>query len=188
MMHMTLLESFDSPDNAMESAGPSPDWATGHLVGLAEGRALALSEQGRLSSDIVQSLADMSFGYAEARRHLLLSLRPLFMVLMDKFLPALVSDGLATQIVDLLQRTATEDLLTPIELHVHPDHVAGLQDLIRQAAMPITLRGDPRLGLGQAQMSSTDGETLLDLDELLGATRGALSAIFFTPEQRVHHG
>lgn len=188
MTHVCLLESFDSPAAAVEATGPSLEWVAGHVVGFAEGRAAAAAEQGRFSAEIVQSLADLSFSYAEARGHLLLSLRPLFTVLMDRFLPGLVREGLAAHLAYLLRQAAVQDLQVPIDLCVHPDHIAGLRDIIGQAGMPLNLRGDRTLSHGQAQLSSVEGETMLDLDELLSATREALAAIFFTDEKEVHHG
>jgi len=158
------------------------------LAGFAEGRAHADAEQGQFSAEIIQSLTDMSFGYAEARGHLLLSLRPLFAVLVDRFLPALAKEGFAAQLADRLLEVAANDLMTPIDLCVHPEHIAGLKNVIGQAGMPIKLRGDPKLGRGQAKLSSPEVQTMLDLDEMLDATRAVLSAIFYIQESGVHHG
>ena len=188
MTQVSLLECFDLPLPVVESDGPSPDWTAGHLAGFTEGRALAVEEQGQFSAEIVQSLADMSFGYTEARGHLLLSLRPLFAVLMDRFLPALVREGFAAQLSDQLREVAANDLMTPIDLCVHPENIAGLKDVIRQAGMPINLRGDPKLGRGQAQFSSPEVQTMLDLDEMLDAARAVLSAIFDVQESGIRHG
>lgn len=186
-----LLEAFDAPPPPTEPAGPSPDWLDGHALGLAEGlargQAAAEAQAAHLSRDLARSLEDMAFGYAEAREQVLVSLRPLFGLLMNRLLPAAAAASLGPRIAELLLEAARADSAAPLVVEVHPDRLSAVRACLPPSC-PATLRPDPSLGSGGARITTPARESDLDLDACLASLRGALSALLDSTEGPVRHG
>ena len=187
-----VLESFDpagrdaDPKNV---AKPNADWQDGHAKGLVAGQALALATQSALTAEIAQSLADMGFGFAEARVQLLRGLKPLFGALINRVLPGLSEQALAVQVISLLQQAAERDSSAPLELSVNPTQTAGLAALLPYAVgMPVILVADPQVGSGQAVLRSNHTETFLDVGAVLAGVQATLSAIFEAADERANYG
>ncbi len=192
MGRLPLLECFDSDQPQMMSQadpGPSADWLDGHACGLEAGRSLAATAQTAVSAEISQTLADMSFGYTEARLQLLQSLRPLFRAIIGHVLPGIAETAQATHLIDLLNAAAALDSAVPIELTVHPSRITGLTALLPYAVgLPIMLVADPGIGQDQAVLRSGRVETALDVGAMIDGARAALGAIFETADERVNYG
>ncbi len=192
MARSPLLESFDLSDGSCDpavAAKPSLDWCNGHAAGLVDGQALAANAHNALSAEIAQTLADMGFGYAEARAQLLHGLKPLFGAVIRRILPGLADPAYAAQVVTLLYQAAEQDLGSPLELMVNPVHVAALAELLPFAVgMPVMMIGDPAVGRDQAILRSGQAETLLDVGAVLSGAQAALGAIFETVEESASYG
>jgi flagellar assembly protein FliH len=189
-----LLEAFDAPlapppDAA--PAGPSPDWIEGHAVGfeegLAQGTAEAEARATHLSQELAQNLQDMTFGYAEAREQVLLSLRPLFRLLTQRLLPRMVADGLGAWITEALLDAARADTGQPLVVELHPDRIEAVRACL-PPGHPAVLRENPELGPGMARLLRADRESELDLDACLATLTDALSALHDDTALKVCHG
>jgi flagellar M-ring protein FliF len=150
MGRMPHLESFDPPPREVEELplGPSPDYLEGHTAGAAAAREAIEAEQGLLTADIVQALADISFGYVEARTHVLASLHPLFGAVMGVLLPDLARAALVPHLRELLEAAAASDSALPVDILVNPVHAKTVAAALAgaQSIMPFTVRADPQLG------------------------------------------
>lgn len=187
-----LLECFDAGDvlaNSETNATPSPDWQEGHATGLSEGQALAMAAQGALTADIAQSFADMAFGYAEARAHVLLGLKPLFGALINRVLPQMTEVAVASHLIGLLNEAAAKDSALPVELSVHPMRIEALTALLPYAVgLPVMLVADPAIGVDQAVLRSGRAETALDIGAIIAGAQTVLGAIFESIDERVNYG
>lgn len=190
MSRMPLLEDFALADPAADAdAGPSRDWLDGHGQGFAAGQAAQIALQAGLSAEIAQTLADMGFGYAEARTHLLHALKPLFAVLIGRVLPDLAEASHAGHLVELLRSAAAQDSAAPLELSVHPGRMAALSALLPFAVgLPVILVADPAVDPHGAVLTGTRGETVLDIAAVLAAANRAIAAIFESDDERVSYG
>ncbi len=186
-----LLEAFDAPPPAPEPSGPSSDWLEGQAVGLAEGfargRAEAEAESAHLSHELSRSLHEMAFAYAEAREQVLVSLRPLFGLVMDRLLPATAAAALGPRIAEMLIEAARADSAAPLVVEVHPDRLPAVQASL-PPGWPAILRADPSLGRDGARITTPARESDLDLDACLATLRGALSALLDSTEGLIRHG
>ena len=187
-----LLECFDSAEFsgiAEPELRPSADWCDGHTTGQAVGYAQAMAEQAALSAEIAQAIADMSFGFAEARAHILQGLKPLFGALVNRVLPGMAEAALATHVVGLLNDAATQDSNLPVELSVHPARMDVLTAILPYAVgFPVMLMADPGIGVDQAVLRSARAETALDVGAVIAGVQTALGAIFETTDERVNYG
>jgi flagellar biosynthesis/type III secretory pathway protein FliH len=192
MARIPVLECFDpSQDSAATERNrvPSPIWEEGHAQGLADGRALAEAEQAALSAEVAQALADMAFGYAEARATILHGLRPLFAALISRALPGISDTAHGLHVIRMLDEAVEKDSTTPAELSVHPDHVPALTSLLPYAVgMPVMLVADPGVRRDQAFLRNGRAETALDVGAMIAATQAALGAIFDNTDERVNYG
>jgi flagellar biosynthesis/type III secretory pathway protein FliH len=189
-----FLEAFDAPDPAVVSdvpEGPSADWldgfAAGQAEGLALGRAEAEAEASHISQDLARTLQDMAFAYAEARGQVLASLRPLFMLLIDRMLPALAAESLAPWIAEALLDAARTDSASPLVIDLHPDRIDAVRACLPPSP-PARLRAEPMLGPNAARLSHPSRESDLDLDGCLAALREALSALLDDSAGKVRYG
>ncbi len=191
MARAPLLEDFDDVLTREDEppSGPSADFLAGQAEGYAAGQAAAEADAGRLRAEIAQAFADMSFGYAEARRHVLTALQPLFAAVIDGFLPDLARAALVPQLRTLLMAAAEADGAQPVEIILHPSQIAAVAAALDgQGGVPLTLRGDPTLGPGQAFLATATQETALDLDAMRDAMRDVLAAISDDLQPRTEHG
>lgn len=188
-MNSLLLEDFETGARPAVKAPPQPEDLPGYSEGFAAGQEDASNRQMHLDAEVVQALAEMSFGYAEARQHILTALQPLFRTLIEKLIPELLDESYQTRVMSTLMDAVTQDIDQSLVLTVHPDHVAGLAALAaRQSGLPISVRPDASLPLSAAIIGNGTEETSLDLDALRTALTTTLSAIFDLQEETLRHG
>jgi len=190
MGRIPMLECFDLAESVPSAPpGPSEDWQQGHAAGLAEAEAAMLARQDLLSDQIAQSVADHIFTHAQARRHVLSGLVPLFQALIGRVLPALAQTDFAPHLAQVLTAAAGADTGGPVAVHLHPDQVAAVADVL--SILPpgqILLQPDPDQPLGTARFVTPRGETALDTGQVLADASAILSALFDESEPRSDHG
>jgi flagellar assembly protein FliH len=188
MGRMPELEDFDPP--AAAPAGPGAEWLAGYEAGVADGRAQERLEQGAIAAETAQAIADLGFGFAEARAHVMAALGPLFAVLVERLVPDLLRDSFGPRILDHLARAARADAAQPLVLRVGEDDAPALARLVAaQSAVAVTVRPDPRLGAGQAVIEGdASGDTSLDLAALERDITEALAAALPQLERTKRHG
>ncbi|NCO87733.1 MAG: hypothetical protein GW886_13990 [Rhodobacterales bacterium] len=184
------LDRFDlPPDTGAVTDGPGPEWSAGFLAGELAGREAAMAEQTVIRSELVQTLGDMAFGYAEAHGQILAALRPLFAALVEKVLPAILHESFGAHLLDVLLEQAEKDMSRPVRILLNPAHLPGFSPLISQfPAFPVELAGDPALSLSEALIACGQAETAIDPDRLLADLRECLTGLFTIPQRSQHNG
>ena len=186
-----LLEDFEaaSPD---ESAGPAPESLPGFEAGFAAGLEAARRETERLDAELVQTLSDMKFGFAEARQTVLAGLGPLFDVLADRLLPQLSEPLFRTRLIAALQTAAGRQLGQPIRLSVAPGQVDALTRLLpRVTGIDLEVQPNPRLTPHAALISQGVSEQAIDIDRVLSESGEILATFGITvteAEETLKHG
>jgi flagellar assembly protein FliH len=151
--------------------------------------AEAAERQDWLNDEVVQGLADIAFGYAEARQHILASLHPLFSVMIDRLLPETAAAALVPHIVAQLDACAAADSTGPVEILASPDNVARLAPALAAATtVPWQLTEDPTLGPVELRWKTPQVESGLDLEGVLIGIRGALAAVTESNQRKNGHG
>ena len=190
MSRIPLLESFDLAEAApAAAAGPSGEWLLGQAAGRAEAEAAMLDRQDLLSGQIAQNLADLIFTHAQARRHVLDGLGPLFRTLIAKVLPALAQTDFAPHLVQVLSAAANADTGVSLQVHLHPAQLAPVAATL--AILPpgqIQLHPDSTLAPDTARIAGAGRETVLDMGQVLADATTVLSALFDHTEPRRDHG
>lgn len=187
-----LFEKFDIAGDAA-SAGPSAEWMAGHAAGLAEGHAAAQTEarqdQSRLQNDLVQSVSDMTFVYAEAEQAILTHLIPLFSGIGAHLLPGMEQAALAAQLVQNLRDIARDMCPGRITLRVSAtDLVAvshALQGDLRDA---VTVTADPALSPGTATWSAGDSIKQINIAAVFAQIQSTLRATVHEIERKNANG
>jgi hypothetical protein len=181
------FERFDTADGVVDPT-EDPAYLAGFDAGLARGLEQAANEQSALRADLVQAIADLEFGYAEASRHMLDGVAPLLGAIADQLLPAVANEVLTARISGLLLAAATDGLNFPVTLAVAPGQFIALQDALPTGPGPgWSVMPDPSLAVGQARWSRGATELQIDLSTLIDGVRAALTAVNQAQDRTTSH-
>lgn len=152
----------------------------GYVAGWEDAGRQADAERAERAARVAARIEALTFGYHEARAHVLNGLAGLIEALVAQLLPALAQQSVVPLVVEQVLLLATEAADRPLKLRVPPgwraDYAAALEGL---ALPPLTLTEDPRLDETQAEILPEDdaGATLvrIDLTEALARIAAALA-------------
>lgn len=174
------LENFEvGTSSASSIPANQPENLPGYDAGFAAGQAAAMAQQSVVEASLVEALSDMSFGFEEARQHILGGLAPLFQALIDQLLPRTIEESFHARLAETLQNLALDRARGPVRLIVHPNQVAAVSTLLPSVSgLEFELHQDPEVGQHGALISQGTSESILDVDDLIEEIRKTLSAIF----------
>ena len=191
MTKPAVLEEFDVSEYSASpvDGGVSEDWQHGHTAGFQEGQELAQNQRSHLSSQLVQRLQDMSFGYSEARAELLQQLGPLFEAISNAMSPNLGKELLTPRVCATLLEEADRCLDAPLIVAVSQSQIDAVSQALEDiTALPFVAQADPTLSDGQAIISSGNHEVMIDLDGLLEDIRNTLGNLIPRHSKGTAHG
>jgi hypothetical protein len=189
LAQLLFLEDFAETPAQDDQLQTPPAERPDYQAGFEDGRAAAAADQAHLRAEVVQTLSEMSFGFAEAQQHALTVLAPLFGCLIEKLLPAMVAESFTAHVQNILLTAAADDIAQPVTLLVAPDQVSAMTTAVAaQTAMPVQILADKNLTKHAALISTANKETALDLDVLLADITITLSALREQPESQHKHG
>lgn len=183
-----LLEDFGGGRRSASQSAAAPDeeeletrrlaaFEEGYRAGWDDAIAVHAKDKLRITSDLAQNLLDMSFTYNEAYTHLFRELRPLLREMVDKLLPQVMRRAIGPRIIEQLQTAAAENLGGDAHILVNPALVDLVETLVEQEnSFPVSVRGEPGLAEGQAQLSLSDREIEINLDEMVAEISSAIDA------------
>jgi hypothetical protein len=177
------LESFEG--DAATDIAQSADYKRGLTDGLAQAETSQNADLYRSIGEISSTLADMTFGYEEARRHVFERLHPLLGQITEAILPLIALETFGAHLTDVIEAEFQTAAGAPIMIAVACDLVQALN---RSATGDqFTFVGDPTLSAGQALIRQDDTHILLDLPALTLALQSALNGLE-RPERTQSHG
>ena len=94
-------------------------------------------EQNRIGAEFARNLQDMGFTFHEARAHVLNTLEPLLLGMVEKVLPDLVSQTIGHSIIEEMLPLATPAADPPLEVVIRAEASAGSSVLAREAGLMI---------------------------------------------------
>ena len=188
---MAVMFAFEDFAEPAPVADPqvSRDWQEGYDAGVAATRAEHGETQAQLSQEVIQALSDITFGFAEARLHVLAGLEPLFRALVNRILPAALADAFPAHIVSRLLAAAKTDISQPFRVLLHPTQIDAINDILpEQLAALLTVEASSSLSPHTAMIDGPTAETALDHDALLTELSESLSALFDHITESRSHG
>ena len=188
MAILFALEDFTTPAASLP-APHRPEDLPGYDAGYAAAMAEVTARQAQLAQDTVQAISDITFGFAEARLHVMASLEPLFRSLIDTVLPTTLPDSFRAHVVARLVAAAKTDIARPFVLSLNPGQVGAVRAILPPSLAPLlTLAADPGLSAHTATIRQGECDTALDHDALLADVSQALSALFDHITESKAHG
>ena len=176
-----VLEDFTTDTATGAAAGadagpPAADRAAiyeeGYRAGWDDAAASEREAQAHVAADFARTLQDLSFGFHEARAHVLSSVAPLLRLITERLLPDLARARFAETLVAAAEPLFEAAADRPVEIVVAPANRAAVEALLSaHEDAPVTLTVEPSLAPGQAYLRGADsdgdngaGETAVDLD------------------------
>jgi flagellar biosynthesis/type III secretory pathway protein FliH len=185
MMSAKLLESFDE----VPPSDPSGEaYDQGFRDGQAAAEHLAQADQNRLSEELVQSIRDLEFSFAEARADLTAALAPVFAAICDKIFPAIIDGIYARKIADVISTAAQCQTPDRFQLAVHPDQSGAVQAAVGIFGMDLKVVPDAELGKYAARLDHAENAELFDAEHLVAEIAAILQTMTHTAERNRAHG
>jgi hypothetical protein len=151
-------------------------WRSGFVAGQAAATEAFLEDESRLTSDLVEAIADARMTNEAARRHIALSLAPMIEALAAAVAPALADAGIGAEIARLVDRAlAAAPEATP-RLRLAPELAARIGKLLADRGLRATIEEAPELLPREAQVFWDQGYDHLDLDACITQIRGCLAS------------
>jgi len=161
-------------------AAPGTDgFEAGYRAGWDDAVRAAAEDEARVRADLARNLRDLGFTYREARAQVMASLEPLLRDVTERLLPDIARDALAPRIVEMLMTMAQGAAETPVELVIAPGARAAVDRMLSPApGLPLTVREEPTLDIGQAVLRHGTAETRIDLTAVAEAARSGIAALY----------
>jgi flagellar assembly protein FliH len=161
----------------------------GYADGWDDAARAHLDADSKVRADISAHLQALSFGFIEAREHVTASVAPLLRAMVEGILPGVADLAIARATLHRLQDAATQMADTPVVLLMHPETRRLVEPMIAAlSSVPVTLRNDAALGIGQLYLQSEAGELCIDVDAALAELRRAVDDLLPQPERSQNHG
>ena len=189
------LESFDSAFvEAVETSTTSSTeeaWLEVFEKGYKDGweDALRASQQKEEKSkaELASNLSDLSFTYQEAKSAVLKEVRPLFEILICKFMPSIGGELLARSLLDQLNEMASEQADIGVEVVVSPGNCNSISDILKEpVGLSVKVVQDATLSDAQAFLRFGATEQFIDLDGAFEQMSGAVNSFFREVENEEH--
>jgi flagellar biosynthesis/type III secretory pathway protein FliH len=189
-MSALRLEVFDtSPDldgslqplveaTAVEEAKVA-SFEQGYSAGWDDAVAAQQGDQSRIRADLARNLQTLSFTFQDARSHVLQSIRPLILEMVNRLLPEVAREALAPTVLDAVMPLADELSDAPLTLVLNPAVRVQVEDLLGQATgLPMVIEEEPTMPDGQVYIRFGGSETKVDLAQVTADIGIAVRAFF----------
>lgn len=153
-------------------------YENGFQAGATDAVAAFQAEEARLSSELVTTLKDLSFGFHEASTHVMLNVTPVLKAVIDTVLPRLMSETVGYTILEAVEPLVKEASGIPARLLVCPDEAPGIRQVIGESAdVPFVIVEDSALARGRAHLKLGEVERCIDVSGVLDRISSAVDAV-----------
>ena len=186
MMSAFRLETFspgsgpgrprmDPAERRLEAAREEA-YQAGFLAGQAMATEEFLADEARLTSELVEALADARLTNEAARRHVAASLAPMIAALVAGVSPSLADAGLGAEVARLVEQACLQAPGARPRLRCAPELVGRLRALLTERGLEATIEEAPELLPREAQVFWDQGYDHLDLDACLAQIRACVAS------------
>lgn len=196
-----MLENFDgipaTGEDRSDGTTLTPDelenvrlaaFDNGYRAGWDDATAALEAEQRTLAADLAQNLRSLTFAYEDASRHVVRSMVPLIREIVEKVLPASARETIGRHVENLIADRAAALVDAPLEIVVSPADEARVTACLPQdTGHSVTVRVEPSLAAGQADLRFGTEETALDLVRVAAEITRAIEGLIDTIERDAPH-
>ena len=151
----------------------------GYSAGWDDAVAAQQGEQTRIRADLARNLQSLAFTFQDARAHVLQSLRPLMLEMVNRLLPVIAREALGPTVLETLTPLAAELADAPVTLVLNPAVRAQVEDLVASATgLPMVIEEEPSLPEGQVYIRLGTAETKVDLSQVTADIAAAVRGYF----------
>ena len=151
----------------------------GYSAGWEDAVAAQSGDQNRIRADLARNLQSLAFTFQDARSHVLQSIRPLILEMVERLLPEVAREALAPTVLDTLTPMAEELADAPLTLVLNPAVRGEVEDLVTRATgLPMVIEEEPSLPEGQVYIRFGPTETKVDLSQVTADIAAAVRAFF----------
>lgn len=148
----------------------------GFLAGQAAANEAFLDDQGRLTSDLVEAIADARLTNEAARRHVAASIGPMIEALASGIAPALAEAGLGREIASIVERALAQLPEARPRLRCAPEVAGRISALLLSRGLDAEIELAPELLPREAQIFWDQGYDHLDLDGCVAQVRACIAS------------
>ncbi|MBA4324275.1 MAG: flagellar biosynthesis protein [Rhodobacter sp.] len=151
----------------------------GYSAGWDDAVAAQQGDQGRIRADLARNLQSLSFTFQDARSHVLQSIKPLILEMVNRLLPEVARESLAPTVLEAVMPMAEELADAPLILVLNPAVRGQIEDLVTQATgLPMVIEEEPTMPDGQVYIRFGSSETKVDLGQVTTDIAIAVRAFF----------
>lgn len=151
----------------------------GYSAGWDDAVAAQQGDQGRIRADLARNLQSLSFTFQDARSHVLQSIKPLILEMVNRLLPEVARESLAPTVLEAVMPMAEELADAPLILVLNPAVRGQIEDLVTQATgLLMVIEEEPTMPDGQVYIRFGSSETKVDLGQVTTDIAIAVRAFF----------
>jgi flagellar biosynthesis/type III secretory pathway protein FliH len=151
----------------------------GYSAGWDDAVAAQQGDQGRIRADLARNLQSLSFTFQDARSHVLQSIRPLILEMVNRLLPEVAREALAPTVLEAVMPLAEELADAPLTLILNPAIRTQVEELLMQATgLPMAIEEEQTMPDGQVYIRFGTSETKVDLAQVTADIGIAVRAFF----------
>ena len=151
----------------------------GYSAGWDDAVAAQQGDQDKIRADLARNLQSLSFTFQDARSHVLQSIRPLILEMVNRLLPEVAREALAPTVLDAVMPLAEGLADAPLTLVLNPANRAQVEALVAQATgLPMVIDEEPSMPDGQVYIRFGTAETKVDLAQVTTDIAAAVRAFF----------
>lgn len=152
---------------------------SGYQAGWDDAIKAKNDEKEKLREELTRNLLQASFTHQEALSTMTASMKPALQQIVEKLLPALVTQSLAAHICEQIEELITGHTSQTVEIVVSQNSVQTVEDLIAdRLPCSLIIVGSDSVTEGQAHLRLGAHEREIDLDTTMGQISEALNAFF----------
>ena len=160
----------------------------GYQAGWDDAVQAQLRDQARISADFARNLQDLSFTFFEARTHVIQSMEPLMMQMLETVFPSLMAEALGGRLIDEMSEMVAQSADNPIELLISPISRPALETLMQGSEIPaFRIKEEPTLAEGQAFLRMGHVERQIDLSTVTERMTTAIRSLFLLNQRNLKH-
>ena len=151
----------------------------GYTAGWDDAVSAQQGDQTRIRADLARNLQSLAFTFQDARSHVLQSIQPLMLEMINRLLPEIARAALAPTVLEALTPLAADLADAPLTLVLNPAVRAQVEDLVAGATgLPLAIEEEPSLPEGQVYIRFGTAETKVDLSQVTADIAAAVRAFF----------
>ena len=151
----------------------------GYSAGWDDAVAAQQGDQDKIRADLARNLQSLSFTFQDARSHVLQSIRPLILEMVNRLLPEVAREALAPTVLDAVMPLAEGLADAPLTLVLNPANRAKVEALVAQATgLPMVIDEEPSMPDGQVYIRFGTAESKVDLAQVTADIGLAVRSFF----------